>query len=47
MKRIAAPLVGGIFIPFLLETAGLSGQLPGLEVELRIDKKGPLEKGRE
>ena len=42
MKRIAAPMVGGIFTSFLAGVAGLSGRLPDLEMELRAEKTGCL-----
>ena len=35
MKRIAAPMIGGIFTSFLLELLVYPADLPDLEVEFR------------
>ena len=41
MKRIAAPMIGGIFTSFLLGVDCLPAHLPDMEVAFRLEKTAP------
>jgi hypothetical protein len=49
MKRIAAPMIGGIFTSFVLELVRLSGDLRNLEMAFRSETRagGSASAGRE